>query len=219
MFRMSTVIIAICIVTAQTIHRRDTTNVQKRIIDNYLSHLQDKQLDDPAFVRILEIIAGKSNDTEHCGLMGELECKLFLSTSSAVVHHQISNRDVGSSFNTIMRGFVSKIVQTHFPKASAMIKDVFSNNRTIPSFVDRFQTSADILVLKTLAKVNSGISGIQKYKIPMATITSIIFVFLFVLIIAKAASACEKIKETRAKRKAVKMDRYFAMRMKPIIEA
>ena len=118
MFTMSTVIIAICIVTAQTIHRRDTTNVQKRIIDNYLSHLQDKQLDDPAFVRILEIIAGKTNETEHCGLMGELECKLFLSTSPAVVHHQISNREVGSSFNTIMRGFVSKIVQTHFPKAS-----------------------------------------------------------------------------------------------------
>ena len=217
MFVMSTVIMAMCIVTAHAIHRRDTSSVQRRIIDNYLSHLQGKSLEDPAFVKILEIIASKTNEAELCGLKGEFECKLFLSKASTR-EHKISNRALGNAFHSTLKGFVSNIVEEHFPKTTAMIKDVFSSNRTIPAFVDRFQTSADILVLKTLAKVNKGLAGLQKYKLPMVTITSIIFVFLFVLIIAKAASACEKIRETRAKRKAAKLDRYFAMRMKPIIE-
>ena len=125
---------------------------------------------------------------------------------------------VGNSFHHLLKSFVSKIVSQHFPKVGSMVREVFNNSDSKISFHEKFQTSADILVLKTLSKVNQGIQDIKLYKIPMASICSIILILILVLLIAKITTACEKFKERRAKHKAAKLDRYFEMRMRPLDE-
>ena len=214
-----TVILTTTVVLARNVHRkRDVTSLKKQVIAKYIEHLGEVELDDPAFVQIMEVIADKANETARCGLMDNSTCQLFISTTSAD-SSRLKSRAVKDTLQTVLRGFVSKLVSQHFPKVGSMIKEVFKTNASRISFNDRFQTTSDILVLKTLEKVNKGIEGIKTYKIPMATICSIILAFLLILMIAKTTSACERFQETRAKRKAAKLDRYFAMRMRPIEEA
>ena len=212
-----TMILATTIVMARhSYSKRDASSLRRQIIAKYIEHLGEVQLNDPAFVKVLEVIADKINQTEQCGLMEDSTCKFYISTSATST--RLNNRALGNTLQSALRGFVSNIVSQHFPKVGSMVKEIFSNNASQISFDDKFQTSSDILVLKTLAKVNQGLEGIKKYKIPMTTMCSIILAFLLVLIIAKSTAACEKFKETRAKRKAAKLDRYFAMRMRPIQE-
>ena len=213
-----TVILATTIVmTRKNYSKRDTTSIQKQIIGKYIEHLREVQLNDPSFVKVLEIIADKINRTEQCGLMEDSICKLFISPTSAT-SSRLNNRALGNTLQTALRGFVSTIVSQHFPKVGSMVKEIFNNNGSQISFNDKFQTSSDILVLKTLAKVNYGLESIKKYKIPMTTLCSIILAFLLILILAKSTTACEKVKETRAKRKEAKLNRYVAMRMRQIQE-
>ena len=211
-----TVMLTTSIVMTQTNYeKRDVTSLKKQVIAKYLGEVQ---LDDPAFVKIMEVIADKANETARCGLMENLTCQLFISTADSADSSRLKSRAVKDTLQTVLRGFVSKLVSQHFPKVGSMVKEVFKTNASRISFNDRFQTTSDILVLKTLEKVNKGIEGIKTYKIPMATICSIILAFLLILMIAKTTSACERFQETRAKRKAAKLDRYFAMRMRPIEE-
>lgn len=211
-----TVILATNIVmTRKDYNKRDTTSIKRQIIGKYIEHLREVQLNDPSFVKVLEIIANKINRTEQCGLMEDSICKLFISPTSS---SRLNNRALGNTLQTALRGFVSTIVSQHFPKVGSMVKEIFNNNGSQISFNDKFQTSSDILVLKTLAKVNYGLESIKKYKIPMTTLCSIILAFLLILILAKSTTACEKVKETRAKRKEAKLNRYVAMRMRQIQE-
>ena len=219
MYKMliSMILVTDIVLAHKSNRKRDTSSLQKQIIAKYIEHLEGVQLDDPAFVKILGVISDKTKETEQCGLMENSTCQFFISKTSAT-SSRLKSRAVVDTLQDILRGFVSKLVSQHFPRVGSMVKEVFNNNASNISFNDKFQTSSDILVLKTLAKVNQGIEGIKKYKIPMATICSIILAFLLVLFIAKSTSACEKFKETRAQRKAAKLDRYFAMRMRPIQE-
>ena len=213
-----TVVLATSVVMAHKSYRkRDASALKRQIIATAAGHLESIELDDPAFVKILEVIAEKASETEKCGLMENSTCQLFISKTSAA-SSRLESRAVGDTIQTVLRGFVSKIVSQHFPKVGSLVKDVFNITDAKISFNEKFQTSSDILVLKTLAKVNQGIETIKQYKIPMTTICSIMLAFLLILIIAKSTSACDKIKETRAQRKAAKLDRYFAMRMRPIQE-
>ena len=220
MFRMLiTVILVAKLVMAQSSYeKRDASQIQSRIIATAAGHLQNMDLEDPAFLSILEVIASKINETEQCAYMNNEQCQLFIS-KTPLTTPRLESRAVGNSLQMLLRGFVSKIVSKHFPKVGSMVTEILNNTDAKTSFSEKFQTSSDILVLKTLAKVNQGIEGIRTYKIPMATLCSIMLAFLLVLMIAKSTSACEKFKETRAKRKAAKLDRYFAMRMRPIQEA
>lgn len=220
MFRMLiTVIMVAKLVMAQSSYKkRDASQIQSRIIATAAGHLQNMNLEDPAFLSILEVIASKINETEQCAYMNNEQCQLFIS-KTPLTTPRLESRAVGNSLQMLLRGFVSKIVSKHFPKVGSMVTEILNNTDTKTSFSEKFQTSSDILVLKTLAKVNQGIEGIRTYKIPMATLCSIMLAFLLILMIAKSTSACEKFKETRAKRKAAKLDRYFAMRMRPIQEA
>ena len=66
MFRMLiTVILVAKLVMAQSSYeKRDASQIQNRIIATAAGHLQNMDLEDPAFLSILEVIASKINETE-----------------------------------------------------------------------------------------------------------------------------------------------------------
>ena len=64
-----TVILTTTVVLARNVHRkRDVTSLKKQVIAKYIEHLGEVELDDPAFVQIMEVIADKANETARCGL-------------------------------------------------------------------------------------------------------------------------------------------------------
>ena len=106
------------------------------------------ELEDPAFLRILEVIAGKINETEQCAYMDNEKCQLFIS-KTPLTSSRLESRAVGDSLQMVLRGFVSKLVSKHFPQVGSMVTEIFNNSDAKTSFNEKFQTSSDILVLKT----------------------------------------------------------------------
>ena len=82
MFRMLiTVILVAKLVMAQSSYeKRDASQIQSRIIATAAGHLQNMDLEDPAFLSILEVIASKINETEQCAYMDNEQCQLFIPT-------------------------------------------------------------------------------------------------------------------------------------------
>ena len=184
--------------------------LQRRVIENYLQHLDTLELNHPDIVKLVQMVSNKMGVDEECALMGNTSCQLYISSNS--------NRGSRAAklFIPILKDFIQGITKKHFPQIGSMVSKIFAANNTLPDFADKFQISSDVLVLKTLAKVNSGIEHMKKFKVPVVTLSAIMLVFLLVLFLSKAATAIEKCRERKAQRKAAKMQSYFEMRQRAI---
>ena len=105
--------------------KRDTSSLKS--IATAAGHLQNIELEDPAVLRILEVIAGKVNETEQCAFMESSKCQLFIS-KALVTSSRLESRAVGDILQTVLRGFVSKLVSQHFPKVGSMVREIFNNS-------------------------------------------------------------------------------------------
>ena len=73
------------------------------------------------------MIAGKVNETEQCAFMENSKCQLFIS-KAPVTSSRLESRAVGDTLQTVLRGFVSKLVSQHFPKVGSMVREIFNNS-------------------------------------------------------------------------------------------
>ena len=56
--------------------------LQKRVIENYLQHLDTLELNHPDIVKLVEMVSNKMGVDEECALMGNTSCQLYISTNS-----------------------------------------------------------------------------------------------------------------------------------------
>ena len=77
--------------------KRDASSL--KIIATAAGHLQNIELEDPAVLRILEVIAGKVNETEQCAFMENSKCHLFIS-KALVTSSRLESRAVGETLRS-----------------------------------------------------------------------------------------------------------------------
>ena len=63
---LTVILVAKFVMAQSSYEKRDASQIQSRIIATAAGHLQNMDLEDPAFLSILEVIASKINETEQC---------------------------------------------------------------------------------------------------------------------------------------------------------
>ena len=76
---LTVILVANFVMAHSSYEKRDASQIQSRIIATAAGHLQNMDLEDPAFLSILEVIASKINETEQCAYMNNEQCQLFIS--------------------------------------------------------------------------------------------------------------------------------------------
>ena len=184
------------------------TPLRKRVIESFIGELAEKPLDDPRFIQILEVILDKVEETEEpCLVMGETGCSLYVSTDN-----WREKRDM-RVLKPYLSQLVGNITRKTFPALSNLLTDIFANNTKIGGDIhDQFDTSAQILLIKTIERLSDFTHKLGYYKAPILTLLTLILTFATVFLIAGIIRGCERCREIRRERKARKYDEYFRRR-------
>ena len=189
--------------------------LQDRAIKAYLQELTEKDIHDPKVTEVVDIILDKLQDDDLCLRMVQSTCTARLESNETVTQPATSTaermaREVTST-KVVLKEFISNLAQKHYPKILSIVKNVLSN-KTSGNFNDRFSNSAELILLKSVAKVNEALDRLMRYKAPLITVMSLVLMFTLVLIFACMSNACQDMRAKRKARKAEKLENYWRRR-------
>ena len=185
------------------------STLRDRVINSFLEELESKALDEPEFQTILAVIKDKVDETgDTCVLMEHTRCMLHVTTNS--------DRVIRGGL-TPVRPFLVKLIgnitKKSFPRLTSVLTNIFSNDTNIGSDLhNQFDTSAQILLIKTLDRLTNFTDRLGHLKAPVLTLLSLILVFATVLLMGGIIRGCESCREKQRERKAKKYDEYFRRR-------
>ena len=189
--------------------------LQDRAIKAYLQELTEKDINDAKVIEVVDIILAKVEDDDRCIRMIESTCTARLENNETISVPAPSTADriarEVSSTKLFLKNFISNLAQKHYPKVLSMVKNVLSN-KTSGNFNDKFSNSADLILLKSVSKVNDALDTLVQYKAPVITVMSLILMLTMILIFACMSSACQDLRAKRRASKAAKLERYWRRR-------
>lgn len=185
------------------------TTLRGKVIDSYIEELEATSLDDPKFAKILEVIRTKVEETDDpCLVMDDTGCILYVSSDD-----WRERRGVMRKVKPYLTQLIGNITKKSFPGLSELLTDIFANNTQIGTEIyTQFDTSAQILLIKTLEKLSNFTAKLGYYKAPVLTLLTLILTFATVFLIAGILRGCERCREMQRERKQKKYDEYFRRR-------
>ena len=136
--------------------------------------------------------------------------------SSGRVTREVGFSTKASTKNFII-SFIKKLATKSFPSFQKQILSVFSNETEsfLPSATDtvkRLQVSSNLLVLRTIQKMQQTADKLTDLKIPILTVTSILLVLVLCLVGSCIARQIDMIRQRKSSQKQKKLDDYFNRR-------
>ena len=152
---MSYCVFFLCFLAAQT---SCSSVAQRKVIENYVKSLDDIDLIDPKWQKILEKVAAKADDKSTCLFFKNAKCLLPL-REKVEREKRKSGVKIRPFFLQIAKNFTKK----RFPKMSQIITDIFSNETTVGSGTsDQIEASSNLLILSTMVAAELKISQIYR---------------------------------------------------------
>ena len=133
-------LILLCLFAAQI---ACSSVAQRKVIDNFVKSLDEIDLIDPQWQKLLEKVATKADAKSTCLFFKNSKCLLPL-RGEVQRQKRKSNFKIRPFFLQIAKNFTRK----RFPKMSQIITDIFSNETSVGSGTsDQIEASSNLLIL------------------------------------------------------------------------
>ena len=185
---------------------------QRKVIDNFVKSLDEIDLIDPQWQKLLEKVATKADAKSTCLFFKNNKCLLPL-REEVQRQKRKSNFKIRPFFLQIAKNFTRK----KFPKFSQIITDIFSNQTSVGSGTsDQIEASSNLLILSTMEKLGDFANMLKRYQPSLIGISATILSIVLVLLISCLAVIIDKAVQMAKARHQQQLEDYFQLRVRAL---
>ena len=201
--------VLLCLFATQT---ACSSNAQKRVINNFVKSLDEIDLNDPQWQKILEKVATKSDAKSTCLFFKNNKCLLPL-RREVERQKRKSNIKIRPFFLDMAKNFTKK----RFPKISQVITDIFSNDTIVGKDTSsQIDASSILLILSTMEKLGDFANMLKKYQPSLIGICATILSIVLLLLISCLAVVIDKAVQMAKARHQQELEDYFQLRQRAL---
>ena len=185
---------------------------QRKVIDNFVKSLDEIDLIDPQWQKLLEKVATKADAKSTCLFFKNNKCLLPL-REEVQRQKRKSNFKIRPFFLQIAKNFTRK----KFPKISQIITDIFSNQTSVGSGTsDQIEASSNLLLLSTMEKLGDFANMLKRYQPSLIGISATILSIVLVLLISCLAVIIDKAVQMAKARHQQQLEDYYQLRVRAL---
>ena len=185
---------------------------QKRVINNFVKSLDEIDLIDPQWQKILEKVATKADAKSTCLFFKNSKCLLPL-RREVQRQKRKSNFKIRPFFLEMAKNFTRK----RFPKISQVITDIFSNDTSVGNDTSsQIEASSNLLILSTMEKLGDFANMLKKYQPSLIGICATILSIVLLLLISCLAVVIDKAVQMAKARHQQELEDYFQLRQRAL---
>ena len=185
---------------------------QRKVIDNFVKSLDEIDLIDPQWQKLLEKVATKADAKSTCLFFKNNKCLLPL-REEVQRQKRKSNFKIRPFFLQIAKNFTRK----KFPKISQIITDIFSNQTSVGSGTsDQIEASSNLLILSTMERLGDFANMLKRYQPSLIGISATILSLVLVLLISCLAVIIDKAVQMAKARRQQQLEDYYQLRVRAL---
>ena len=185
---------------------------QRKVINNFVKSLDEIDLIDPQWQKILEKVATKSDAKSTCLFFKNNKCLLPL-RREVERQKRKSNIKIRPFFLDMAKNFTRK----RFPKISQVITDIFSNDTSVGNDTSsQIEASSNLLILSTMEKLGDFANMLKKYQPSLIGICATILSIVLLLLISCLAVVIDKAVQMAKARHQQELEDYFQLRQRAL---
>ena len=185
---------------------------QRKVINNFVKSLDEIDLIDPQWQKILEKVATKADAKSTCLFFKNSKCLLPL-RREVQRQKRKSNFKIRPFFLEMAKNFTRK----RFPKISQVITDIFSNDTSVGNDTsNQIEASSNLLILSTMEKLGDFANMLKKYQPSLIGICATILSIVLLLLISCLAVVIDKAVQMAKARHQQELEDYFQLRQRAL---
>ena len=202
-------LILLCLFAAQI---ACSSVAQRKVIDNFVKSLDEIDLIDPQWQKLLEKVATKADAKSTCLFFKNSKCLLPL-------RREVQRQKRKSNFK--LRPFflqmATNFTRKRFPKISQVITDIFSNHTSVGNDTsNQIEASSNLLILSTMEKLGDFANMLKKYQPSLIGICATILSIVLLLLISCLAVVIDKGIQIAKARRQQELEDYFQLRQRAL---
>ena len=202
-------LILLCLFAAQI---ACSSVAQRKVIDNFVKSLDEIDLIDPQWQKLLEKVATKADAKSTCLFFKNSKCLLPL-RREVERQKRKSNFKLRPFFLSMAKNFTRK----RFPKISQVITDIFSNDTSVGNDTSsQIEASSNLLILSTMEKLGDFANMLKKYQPSLIGICATILSIVLLLLISCLAVVIDKAVQMAKARHQQELEDYFQLRQRAL---
>ena len=185
---------------------------QRKVINNFVKSLDEIDLIDPQWQKILEKVATKADAKSTCLFFKNSKCLLPL-RREVQRQKRKSNFKIRPFFLQLAKHFTRK----RFPKISQVITDIFSNDTSVGNDTSsQIEASSNLLILSTMERLGDFANMLKKYQPSLIGICATILSIVLLLLISCLAVVIDKAVQMAKARHQQELEDYFQLRQRAL---
>ena len=185
---------------------------QRKVINNFVKSLDEIDLIDPQWQKILEKVATKADAKSTCLFFKNSKCLLPL-RREVQRQKRKSNFKIRPFFLQLAKHFTRK----RFPKISQVITDIFSNDTSVGNDTsNQIEASSNLLILSTMEKLGDFANMLKKYQPSLIGLCATILSIVLLLLISCLAVVIDKAVQMAKARHQQELEDYFQLRQRAL---
>ena len=185
---------------------------QRKVINNFVKSLDEIDLIDPQWQKILEKVATKADAKSTCLFFKNSKCLLPL-RREVQRQKRKSNFKIRPFFLQLAKHFTRK----RFPKISQVITDIFSNDTSVGNDTSsQIEASSNLLILSTMERLGDFANMLKKYQPSLIGICATILSIVLLLLISCLAVVIDKAVQMAKARHQQELENYFQLRQRAL---
>ena len=202
-------LILLCLFAAQI---ACSSVAQRKVINNFVKSLDEIDLIDPQWQKLLEKVATKADAKSTCLFFKNSKCLLPL-RREVQRQKRKSNFKLRPFFLQMAKNFTRK----RFPKISQVITDIFSNHTSVGNDTsNQIEASSNLLILSTMEKLGDFANMLKKYQPSLIGICATILSIVLLLLISCLAVVIDKGIQIAKARRQQELEDYFQLRQRAL---
>ena len=178
---------------------------QRKVINNFVKSLDEIDLIDPQWQKLLEKVATKADAKSTCLFFKNSKCLLPL-RREVQRQKRKSNFKIRPFFLQLAKHFTRK----RFPKISQVITDIFSNDTSVGNDTSsQIEASSNLLILSTMERLGDFANMLKKYQPSLIGICATILSIVLLLLISCLAVVIDKAVQMAKARHQQELEDYF----------
>ena len=185
---------------------------QRKVINNFVKSLDEIDLIDPQWQKLLEKVATKADAKSTCLFFKNSKCLLPL-RREVQRQKRKSNFKIRPFFLQLAKHFTRK----RFPKISQVITDIFSNDTSVGNDTSsQIEASSNLLILSTMERLGDFANMLKKYQPSLIGICATILSIVLLLLISCLAVVIDKAVQMAKARHQQELEEYFQLRQRAL---
>ena len=202
-------LILLCLFAAQI---TCSSVAQRKVIDNFVKSLDEIDLIDPQWQKLLEKVATKADAKSTCLFFKNSKCLLPL-RREVQRQKRKSNFKIRPFFLQLAKHFTRK----RFPKISQVITDIFSNDTSVGNDTSsQIEASSNLLILSTMERLGDFANMLKKYQPSLIGLCATILSIVLLLLISCLAVVIDKAVQMAKARHQQELEDYFQLRQRAL---